>query len=115
MEDGAKCVRLRQVGSRASILSGIRQSLSQKKCLKRSEMKKSKNLGQKNLTTLDSTKEGLRLLSGPERGWGKSPRPAARVQKMAHFSVALTRTNMHRCGGAPGISDGILTGKCVFV
>ena len=47
MEDGSKCVRVRQASSRASIVSGIRQSLSQKKCLKRSEMKKSKNVNQK--------------------------------------------------------------------
>ena len=32
---------------------------------------------------------------------------------MVHFSVAMTRANMNRCGGAPGISDGVLTGKCV--
>ena len=47
MKDGGKCMRMRQASSRASILSGIRQALSQKKCLKRSEMKKSKNLNQK--------------------------------------------------------------------
>ena len=47
MEDGGKCMKVRQVSRRASILSGIRQSLSQKKCLKRSEMKKSKNVNQK--------------------------------------------------------------------
>ena len=32
---------------------------------------------------------------------------------MVHFCVAVTRKNMNRCGGAPGISDGVLTGKCV--
>ena len=47
MQDGGKCMRVRQMGSRASLLSGMRQSLSQKKCLKRSEMKKSKNVNQK--------------------------------------------------------------------
>ena len=32
MEDGGKCMRVWEVSGRASILSGIRQSLSQKKC-----------------------------------------------------------------------------------
>ena len=47
MQDGGKCMRVREASSRASLLSGMRQSLSQKKCLKRSEMKKSKNVNQK--------------------------------------------------------------------
>ena len=70
MEDGAKCVRLRQVGSRASILGGIRQSLSQKKCLKRSEMKKSKNLNQKKLDDPREEQGGPGGSSGGRRAAG---------------------------------------------
>ena len=70
MEDGGKCMRMRQASSRASILSGIRQSLSQKKCLKRSEMKKSKNVNQKKPEDPREQQGGPGGSSGGRRGAG---------------------------------------------
>ena len=73
MEHGGKCMKVRQVSSRASILSGIRQSLSQKKCLKRSEMKKSKNLNQK------KPEDPRKQQGGPGGSSGFRRRAGARV------------------------------------